>query len=403
MQYKPLGGEKGGNPALLTRKRPTTTTTPTAVTKHSTHLKISPLVEGVGGAEYGHLPLEEVVLVEELDAEAFDRLILEALVLQGQSSHRAARGLHSHGLTHTQNGNPKNKKKGTRKICVERVLSFLPCCCCYYYCCDLAWLTDWLTSFSLGLFLLSLSLFRSLFLSLLVLAFPLSLPLWPSHTAHSRGLLSLLQQSGRDGWQVTSDTEKKKAKYPPRERTADPLRLTRPNAFLSLLLLLSRSGSLCRGSCWPSTPAGPGARGERQVATQGESEGEETSCSDTHTHTTGIWRLCDARRSLWLLPLPLGVLGPRCAHGRPDGRAGVRSGRGRVLMSVPRLEREKLGKSVRKETIATVTDRELKTYRICWSRMASRSRRTALSFAPSLFLWTVLLFLWSWRWGEGEA
>lgn len=136
----------------------------------------------------------------------------------------------------------------------------------------------------------------------------------PSHSGRSRGLLLLLQQRP-GGWQVTSDTQKRKnPESAPRTRRL----LTRPSTFLVLLLLLSRSASFCRGCCWPSTPAGPGARVGRQVASQGEFEGQDTSCS---THTTGIWRLCDTRRSsrcgllLWLCWARWVRVG-----GRTDGR-----------------------------------------------------------------------------------
>lgn len=47
-----------------------------------THLKVTTLVESVRRAEDGHFPLEEVVLVQQLDAETFDRFLLEAFVLQ---------------------------------------------------------------------------------------------------------------------------------------------------------------------------------------------------------------------------------------------------------------------------------------------------------------------------------
>lgn len=48
------------------------------------YLEISALIKSVGRTEDRDFPLEHVVLVDQLDAEALDGLLLQALVFQGE-------------------------------------------------------------------------------------------------------------------------------------------------------------------------------------------------------------------------------------------------------------------------------------------------------------------------------
>lgn len=63
-----------------------------------TYLKITALVKRIRRSENGNLPLEEIVLIQQFDSEAFHRFLLEAFVLQRQSADCGTGRLRRHVL-----------------------------------------------------------------------------------------------------------------------------------------------------------------------------------------------------------------------------------------------------------------------------------------------------------------
>ena len=61
------------------------------------YLKVTSLVESVGGPKERDLPQEHVLLIDQLDPEALDRVLLQGLVLEGQGPDGRAAG-DGHGL-----------------------------------------------------------------------------------------------------------------------------------------------------------------------------------------------------------------------------------------------------------------------------------------------------------------
>lgn len=60
------------------------------IRKNKVYLEVAPLVQGLGGSEYGHFPFSEIVL-DQLHAETLDGLLLQTFVLVSQGSVGARR------------------------------------------------------------------------------------------------------------------------------------------------------------------------------------------------------------------------------------------------------------------------------------------------------------------------
>ena len=83
--------------------------------KTLSHLKIAPLVQGVWGPEDGHLPVVEVRLLHQSDAEALHRLILQGLQLHHQGLLGTRGWLVGHGDPTSDTDDHKEEEGGKEK------------------------------------------------------------------------------------------------------------------------------------------------------------------------------------------------------------------------------------------------------------------------------------------------